>query len=84
MQGKEPKGASEVNQATWTEEQVKLLNEYQQRGEFHPYTCGNSNCRRDYPDAVLIATAEGWICSHCPYRQNWAHWAPGITTKGTQ
>ena len=50
--------------APWSEEQVLLLNKYQNEGLFHPYTCGN--CRE-----ILIATKDGWICNKCDYKQNW-------------
>lgn len=56
--------------APWTEEQVAFLNEYQQVGFMHPFTCGNEGCRND-----LVATKNGWICSDpdCNYTQDWAH-----------
>lgn len=61
--------------APWTFEQVTALNEYQRRGDFHPFTCGN---RDDHPmvagdKGVLIATTRGWICPYCDYTQDWAH-----------
>lgn len=52
----------------WTKEEIKNLNEFQTCGYFHPFTCGNENCRHD-----LVATENGWICPKCPYTQNWAH-----------
>ena len=52
----------------WTEEQVKLLNEQQQRMDRHPYTCGNNSRHRS-----LVATEYGWVCLDCNYTQNWAH-----------
>ena len=27
----------------WTPEQIKNLNEYQNKGQFHPFTCGNGH-----------------------------------------
>ena len=56
-------------QAPWTDDQVKCLNDFQQAGYVHPFTCGGEDCRMD-----LIATNNGWICpSGCGYTQNWAH-----------
>jgi len=54
--------------APFTTEQVKSLNDFQQSGYFHPFTCGNENCRAD-----LIATEFGWVCPACEYTQKWAH-----------
>lgn len=56
--------------APWTPEQVDSLNRYQESGLMHPYTCPN---RDDHCDAVLVATADGWICRPCGYTQDWAH-----------
>lgn len=52
----------------FTEDEVASLNEFQEHGNFHPFTCGI--CRKD-----LKATTEGWICPDvtCTYTQNWAH-----------
>jgi hypothetical protein len=52
----------------FTEDQVRELNAYQDRGEFHPFTCGTDS---NHPN--LVATANGWICTACAYTQNWAH-----------
>lgn len=41
----------------WTDEQVANLNDFQQSGHFHPYTC---TC--EAPDRVLVATTMGWKC----------------------
>jgi hypothetical protein len=58
--------------APFTAEQIEVLNRHQQSGEMHPYTCdkwhGEPAERRN-----LVATADGWICRHCSYRQSWAH-----------
>lgn len=54
-----------IVKAPFTPEQVKSLNDYQDSGVFHPFTC---ECR-----ANLIATEKGWICNCCNYTQNWAH-----------
>lgn len=54
--------------APWTPEQVKALNEFQACPSVHPYTCGGCNNRDG-----LVATAEGWRCPDCDYKQDWAH-----------
>jgi hypothetical protein len=59
---------SDTRVAPWTEAEVKALHSYQHAGSMHPYTCGAERCR-----SILIATAEGWACPHCAYRQNWCH-----------
>lgn len=57
-----------VLEAPWTPEQVQALNDYQNEGWMHPFSCprGHGN---------LVATVEGWICRPpaCDYTQNWAH-----------
>ncbi len=65
----------------FTPEKIKELNEYQQNGKYHPYTCDRNHeeCEvnivpRDYSkDGVLIATEEGWICPCGKYKQDWSH-----------
>ena len=54
--------------ALFTDEQIKSMNEFQQAGVMHPFTCGK--CSND-----LVATKEGWICptEGCDYTQNWCH-----------
>lgn len=54
----------------WSEEQIKELNDFQRKGEFHPYTCPGDN---DCSDRILIATENGWVCSCGEYTQDWAH-----------
>lgn len=61
--------------APWTPEQVAALNEFQRRGQFHPFTCGGDHVPGS---PVLVAREDGWHCSDpygegCAYRQNWAH-----------
>lgn len=51
----------------WDSRQVAALNAFQDRGDFHPFTCANG-CGN------LVATATGWLCRRCGYRQDWA-WA---------
>lgn len=52
----------------FTEDEILSLNEFQQSGSMHPFTC--QNCRNE-----LVATKEGWMCptEKCDYIQNWAH-----------
>ncbi|MER7908263.1 hypothetical protein [Streptomyces sp. NPDC096068] len=59
--------------APWTTEQVQALNEFQQRGGMHPFTCGAEHTSGRSP--VLDATHSGWICPDpkCAYTQDWAH-----------
>ena len=51
--------------APFTPAQVESLNAYQQQSRLHPYTCGRC------ADAVLVATAGGWVCRQCDYKQDW-------------
>ncbi|MFJ3200968.1 hypothetical protein [Streptomyces sp. NPDC086989] len=66
--------------APWTSEQVQALNDYQERGDMHPYTCGALHPSGRSP--VLDATHSGWVCPDpaCGYTQDWA-WA--IATRPT-
>ncbi len=73
---------SEVTKAPWTEEEVANLNAFQESGRFHPFTCGGARCddaHKAYADehggdyGQLVATADGWKCPVCDYRQDWAH-----------
>lgn len=67
----------------WTDEQVRALNEYQRKGQFHPMTCGGNRsdaAHKQYatehnePDlGLLVATNDGWKCPVCDYTQNWTH-----------
>jgi hypothetical protein len=49
--------------APWTDEQVELINLFQERGKFHPYTCSGSG--GPHSDVNLIATNDGWLCPEC-------------------
>jgi hypothetical protein len=53
----------------FTEDQIKSLNEFQQRAIWHPFTCGNNHAEDD----LLIAAETGWVCPNCDYTQDWAH-----------
>lgn len=60
--------------APWDERTVAALNAFQERGDFHPFTCP----REHFTDGemTLVATSEGWVCSAAPacgYTQDWAH-----------
>lgn len=60
--------------APWTRKQVAALNEFQQSGLMHPFTCGQ---RDEHPHnaGLLVATRAGWRCPAygCRYEQDWAH-----------
>ena len=73
--------------APFTKEQVEKLNEYQEQGKFHPFTCCSpeeiKECLRagkeidgqyieGASDGILIASKEGWICPCGKYKQDWA------------
>lgn len=57
----------------FTREQVRRLNDFQRSGHFHPFTCGNDDCRHESKGEPLVATVRGWICPYCDYTQTWAH-----------
>ena len=52
----------------FTEEQVKNINDFQNSGMFHPFTCDNDQCRE-----VLVATKNGLECPKCGYKQTFVH-----------
>lgn len=54
--------------APWTPEQIASLNDFQDSGCFHPYTCFDGH--------DLVATESGWTCPACEaegkkYHQDW-------------
>ena len=62
----------------WSEATIKSLNELQTGIRYgHPYTCENRNDGNHKNNGrdlgCLVATADGWVCPDCSYRQNWAH-----------
>ncbi len=59
--------------APFEEKIVKALNEWQQMGLVHPYTCNTKEKHSEGQDNKLIATKQGWGCPSCNYTQNWAH-----------
>jgi len=62
----------------WSDREVELLNQYQRRGEMHPYTCPKEHDR----ETILVATNDGWVCPDGDgYTQNWAHWGSVRRTK---
>lgn len=69
---------SETITAPFTDEQVRLLNEWQQHSTMHPFTCRRrTETPHGYHDSrdfgVLVATRDGWVCRDCDYTQDWAH-----------
>lgn len=56
--------------APWTDEEVELLNRWQQAGYVHEFTCPTHHSERS---RVLVAHNDGWHCPSCKYRQDWAH-----------
>lgn len=59
--------------APWPEDLVAGLNDAQQSGLTHPYTCPNrSDAGHVWTSdlGVLDATRDGWVCPACPYRQD--------------
>ena len=49
-----------------TADEVEALNKMQKDPTRHPYTCGNNSLHQD-----LVATADGWICLDCDYKQSY-------------
>lgn len=62
----------------WTQETVDKLNQYQQDGIMHPYTCGRNRTDENHLDGegVLLATVYGWKCPYCDYTQDWVGICP--------
>jgi hypothetical protein len=56
--------------APFTDQQVMALKSFQTADYIRPLSC-----ERDHGDndSRLIAKRDGWHCSHCDYRQGWAH-----------
>ena len=60
----------------WTPEQVEALNRHQKDPRLHPFTCGSGRRTDEHHkdgQGILVATADGWVCPWCDYRQFWAH-----------
>jgi hypothetical protein len=66
--------SSKFINAPWKVEQTAALNAYQKSRRFHPYTCGFNRTDKNHMDGegILVATANGWICPFCDYKQDWA------------
>ncbi len=64
--------AADFARSPWTPDQVASLNAYQQSGVMHPFTCGDTECRRVCSEP-LAARGDGWYCMRCGYTQDWAH-----------
>lgn len=67
-----------IDEAVWapfSDAEVASLNDFQESGTFHPFTCGNRDdgLHRDDGDGTLIARTDGWYCPDCDYTQTWAH-----------
>lgn len=60
-------------EAPWNAAQVMALNSYQQLGYVHPFTCRDRGDGSHEGESELLATENGWVCSQCPYTQNWAY-----------
>ena len=60
-----------------TQSQIDSLNQHQKDPRYHPYTCGSGR-RTDAQhldgEGVLVATANGWMCPYCDYRQGYDNW----------
>lgn len=52
--------------APFTQDQVNNINEFQEAGVVHPFTCGNDG-------AILLAHCAGLECQYCDYTQDWVH-----------
>jgi rubrerythrin len=71
-QGRGPRfigeGSPTTIRAPWTSEEVDSLNNFQQYGNIHPFTCRTCGY-------TLRAYQDGWWCTNCnKRRQLWAHW----------
>ncbi len=65
------KKTHDIIYAPFTDEQVQKLNELQQSGSFHPFTCMGAFCDRNKVtnQGLLVAVNEGWICPCGKYTQ---------------
>lgn len=57
--------------ASFNQKQILSLNDYQNSGTWHPFTCG----KHSGENGVLIARKNGWACPTmgCTYKQNYAY-----------
>lgn len=58
---------SEISEPPWSSTQLKNLNDYQDSGFMHPFTCPR------HTSVSLKAYEGGWLCRKCGYSQFWAH-----------
>ena len=60
--------------APFTDQQVRLLNQFQLEELAHPFTCPRHDSA-EVGETVLTATRDGWVCPRegCDYTQDWAH-----------
>ncbi len=56
-------GLPDMVYAPFDDEQVALMNRYQNSGDFHPYTCCDHQ--------TMVMTREGLTCPKCQTVQNW-------------
>ena len=72
--------------APFNQEQIKNLNNYQQKGYFHPFTGPGLNPETGEPElhygerglcpdaeCLLIATTKGFVCPCGKFTQTWAY-----------
>lgn len=60
--------------APWDDRTVIALNAFQNRSDYHPFTCPREHFTSG--EVTLFATNEGWVCTAAPacgYTQDWAH-----------
>lgn len=60
-----------ANKIVLSQAEIDALNRFQHSGQFHPYTCGGNRTDENHKDreGILVATADGWVCPYCEYRQ---------------
>lgn len=67
-------------EAPFTDAEVQSINDFQNSGVFHEFTCAyrdthSGDCRRtlQFRDDVLVAYNDGLRCPSCAYTQTWVH-----------
>jgi hypothetical protein len=66
----------ETVNAPWTEEQMKILDDWQFNVQNHPYTCLEGH--------TLYVSRDGFVCPICEYTQDWCyayHFSKSATKK---
>ena len=64
------------SEAPWSPEEVTSINDFQESGVMHPFTCGSgqrTDASHNHQGGTLVATTNGWICPYCSYTQDWCH-----------